>query len=99
MGEAVMTHETAIINCLMNLKNDMGKSRYCDLWHYEQAIDEAIEIIDEMQRQKNTPPTNADRIRAMTNSELSKWFCHNRGCERCEFNTLYGCTLLDWLET
>lgn len=45
MGEVVMTHETAIINCLINLKNDIGKSRYCDLWHYEQAIDEAIEII------------------------------------------------------
>lgn len=44
------------------------------------------------------PMTNGDRIRAMSNSELSKWFCHNRGCERCEFNTLYGCTLLDWLE-
>ena len=45
MGEVVMTHETAIINCLINLKNDIGKSRHCDLWHYEQAIDEAIEII------------------------------------------------------
>lgn len=33
------------IKWLENLKNDLGQSRHQDLWHYEQALAETIELL------------------------------------------------------
>ena len=33
------------IKWLENLKNDLGQSRHQDLWHYEQALAEIIELL------------------------------------------------------
>ena len=43
-----MTHEDAN-KWLENLKQDIGQFRHEDLWHYEQAIDEIMELLKEQQ--------------------------------------------------
>lgn len=41
-----MTRKEAI-KWLSNLKMDIGKTQHQELWHYEQAIDEIIEILEQ----------------------------------------------------
>lgn len=48
------------------------------------------------------PPTNADRIRAMSDKELSNWLCAHSSCYNCEGegNCMYGLNgWLDWLQS
>lgn len=40
--------------------------------------------------------TNADKIRNMTDEELSEFICHNTSCQTCGFCS-YGCDLDRWL--
>ena len=42
--------------------------------------------------------TNGDRIRTMTDTDIARWYCRNRSCGRCQYNSSIGCTLFDWLE-
>lgn len=50
------------------------------------------------------PVTNADRIRAMTDEELAKWFtsvCTAKStcsCMDCAFDAFMDCGFLDWLK-
>lgn len=50
---------------------------------------------------KPQPMTNADRIRAMTNEELAKWYCENVDCAVCKAAIGY-CngenSVLNWLQ-
>ena len=39
-----MTCEESI-KWLENLKSDLGESQFSELWHYEQALDETIELL------------------------------------------------------
>ena len=43
-----MTNEDAI-KWLENLRQDIGQLRHEDLWHYEQAIVEIIELLEEQE--------------------------------------------------
>lgn len=42
--------------------------------------------------------TNADRIRAMTDEELKRWYCKYRDCAGCPYDNTWSCRLLDWLK-
>lgn len=44
------------------------------------------------------PKTNADRIRAMSDEELSKFLCANTECGSCKWSKMEGCTLTEWLK-
>ena len=44
------------------------------------------------------PMTNADRIRAMTDEEMSEFLCSITECGICEWCGLDGCGLLKWLQ-
>lgn len=45
------------------------------------------------------PPTNADRIRSMSDEELKTLFCEVAGdCPKCKFSEL-ECMALDWLKS
>ena len=41
-----MTREVAI-KWLSNLKMDIGKTQHQELWHYEQALDELIQALEQ----------------------------------------------------
>ena len=41
-----MTREEAI-KWLSNLKTDIGKTQHQELWHYEQALDEIIQALEQ----------------------------------------------------
>ena len=43
-------------------------------------------------------PSNADKIRAMTDEELKEFICSILRCEFCKFQGFGGCELLDWLQ-
>ena len=43
-------------------------------------------------------PTNADRIRAMTDEDLKEFLCSITKCEVCQFEAWGGCELLEWLK-
>ena len=43
-------------------------------------------------------PTNADRIRSMTDEELKKFICSMFKCEFCDFELGERCGLLNWLQ-
>lgn len=45
-GNARMTKADAV-KWLNNLKNDIGDARHSDLWHYAEAIDDAISVLSE----------------------------------------------------
>ena len=48
VGEVGMTNEDAI-KWLENLKQDIGQLRHEDLWPYAQAIDEIIELLENLE--------------------------------------------------
>lgn len=39
--------EQNAIKWLQNLKKDIGKTKHQDLWHYEQALDEIIKVLEQ----------------------------------------------------
>ena len=43
-------------------------------------------------------PTNADRIRAMSDEELREFLCSITNCKVCRFEAWCGCELLKWLQ-
>ena len=43
-------------------------------------------------------PTNADRIRSMSDEELKKFICSMFKCEFCDFELGERCGLLNWLQ-
>lgn len=43
-------------------------------------------------------PSNADRIRAMSDEELGKWLCSTLQCEYCKWDQWDGCSLKEWLK-
>ena len=43
-------------------------------------------------------PTNADRIRAMSDEELKEFICSILQCKFCKFEGFGGCELLEWLK-
>ena len=50
------------------------------------------------QKVLRTPITNGDRIRAMSDTELKKWWCAGRNCGGCMFGKIEGCIFLKWLK-
>ena len=57
-----MTREETV-KWLESLKHDIGKAQHSDLWHYEQAIDVAIEALKEQEWRScsdDPPETGAD---------------------------------------
>ena len=43
-------------------------------------------------------PTNADRIRAMSDEELREFLCSNTQCRVCKYEGWGSCELLNWLQ-
>ena len=43
-------------------------------------------------------PTNADRIRSMSDEELKEFICSLLQCKFCEFELWGRCELLKWLQ-
>ena len=43
-------------------------------------------------------PSNADRIRSMSDEELKKFICSMFKCEFCDFELGERCGLLNWLQ-
>ena len=43
-------------------------------------------------------PSNADRIRTMSDEELSDFLCHRMDCAVCMYAATSGCTLDEWLQ-
>ena len=43
-------------------------------------------------------PSNADKIRAMTDEELKEFICSNSQCKFCKFERWGRCELLEWLQ-
>ena len=43
-------------------------------------------------------PSNADRIRAMSDEELKEFICSNSQCKFCKFERWGRCELLEWLQ-
>ena len=46
-----MTREEAV-NWIINITADMGKVEHRDLWHYEQALSEIREMLEQPERKK-----------------------------------------------
>lgn len=61
-------------------------------------LDELEKIIVDSARKAGVLPTNADRIRTMSDDELAAWYCHDRDCRGCEFGASDGCHLMEWLK-
>ena len=40
-------NKVGAVKWLNNLKNDIGDARHSDLWHYAEAIDDAISVLSE----------------------------------------------------
>ena len=43
-------------------------------------------------------PSNADRIRSMTDDELKEFICSSLQCKFCKFEGWGRCELLEWLQ-
>ena len=43
-------------------------------------------------------PSNADKIRAMSDEELKEFICSNSQCRFCKFERWGRCELLEWLQ-
>ena len=43
-------------------------------------------------------PSNADKIRAMSDEELKEFICQNSQCKFCKFERWGRCELLEWLQ-
>ena len=43
-------------------------------------------------------PSNADRIRSMSDEELKKFICSMFKCDFCDFELGERCGLLNWLQ-
>ena len=43
-------------------------------------------------------PSNADKIRAMSDEELKEFICSNSQCKFCKFERWGRCELLEWLK-
>ena len=61
------------------------------------AVDPAHCLADECPY-LTKPLTNADRIRAMPDADIARWYCTNRLCGTCKYCSSSGCTLLEWLK-
>lgn len=48
-----MTRQEAV-KWLSNLKMDIGKTQHQELWHYEQALDEIIQTLEQEPSCRNT---------------------------------------------
>lgn len=59
-----MTNQDAI-KWLSNLKQDIGQLRHEDLWHYEQAIDEIMELLEEQEKEIESLNVALDNISQM----------------------------------
>jgi hypothetical protein len=59
-----MTNQDAI-KWLSNLKQDIGQLRHEDLWHYEQAIDEIMELLEEQEKEIESLNAALDNISQM----------------------------------
>lgn len=54
-------------------------------------LEECFEIVE-------TPKTNAQKIRAMSDEELKEFICSNSQCKFCKFERWGRCELLEWLQ-
>ena len=64
------------VNWLINISEDIGKAEHSDLWHYEQALTEIIQILE-----KHFPSAQPER-------KAGKW-TEDNACEFCGFKPWY----------
>lgn len=75
-----MTNVEAI-NWIINLSADIGKIEHQDLWHYEQALDEIKNLLEDAQPERNFCRTckwaqyfgSVDKYGSIESS----WYCKN----------------------
>ena len=57
-----------------------------------------LEAADAIERMAKKKMTNGDRIRTMSNLELTEWYCRGRTCDRCRYSLKGYCDLMNWLK-
>lgn len=62
------------VKWLENLKNDLGKSQFCELWNYEQALTETIELL-KSNRFVELPCSVGDTFYAIVNEQVIAYNC------------------------
>ena len=98
--------EDYYVNLIKQLREFSTQAVFCDYWLRKAA--EAIEKLQESLEKFENPKTNADRIRAMTDEELSELIVLHGECD-CGHCIAWkvGCTVsdstceaawLDWLK-
>jgi hypothetical protein len=50
------------------------------------------------QKVLQTPITNGDRVRTMSDKKLKAWYCKGRDCGGCRFASSAGCSFLKWIK-
>ena len=88
-----MTNEEAI-KVLRTESVEIGGNAV-SVCQFLEALDMAIDALREQEGKDTYVPTNADRIRAMTDEELKNWYCKNLDCGGCDFCRSFGCTFKD----
>ncbi len=80
-----MTRQEAV-NWLINVTSDIGKTEYRNLWHYEQALCEIKEMLEqptiELKKGKWMPHNEKSREyigAVLVNAEYDYWFCDTCG--------------------
>ena len=64
-----------------------------------EELDKIVEKLAEYEdKEEQKPKTNADRIRAMSDEELSTLLCDISDCSVCRFGQYSGCALREWLK-
>lgn len=86
------------IKWLENLKSDLGKSQFSELWHYEQALAETIELL-----QSDRFKDKSRIIEPTLNLGEKVWFLHRNSNEICEATVIsveynYFTNPQEWIE-
>lgn len=85
-----MTNAEAV-NWLINITADIGKAEHSDLWHYEQALSEIREMLEDAQPQRIKGRWERTKANSGYNAE---WTCSNCGYTvYAEFCNLNFCSL------
>lgn len=79
-----MTNEE-IIKWLMNLKNDIGEMQYQQLWHYAEALDIAIETLEQCEMAYEHGWTDAEsNYREMLERQRGEWVLDDDQVYECK---------------
>lgn len=78
-----MTRQEAI-KWLYNLKKDIGKMQHQALWHYEQALDEIIEALEQEPSCRNTRQVDLISRDTQRGEKAKTLFMNLYNCEKFE---------------